>query len=120
MLSSHRFAHTTEDLEILGEQDYYDKDVWINQMFCHLGFAPHADSFPPVAEKKDAYVQYDESTQTPPGQKRFLWDHPIACRSFAVSPPVQKMHLLMPRHPPSPVNEYGVTVWDVQHAFRSM
>lgn len=71
---------------VILNQDYYEGNYKVNPLVNHIGFATRTDMLFPVMEKEDAYIRYGESTQTPPGQNQFLWDHPIASRSFAIFP----------------------------------
>lgn len=109
-----------DKFEVYGELEDTPEDsqVHVNPLLSHIGFETDASEWDPLPEEEDAYLRYGGNSETPSGQNRYLWDHPIACRSFAMFPPLQRMprwnHF---RGFYGIVNVSGITVWDIQAAF---
>lgn len=104
-----------DDLSLLDGSERGD-GLWLNPVFHHIGFTQRVSFYERVTERRDAFLRYGTSSSTPVGQERFLWDHPIACRSFAMFPPLQAAHISMWRESVQARNLYGLTVWDIQRS----
>ena len=109
-----------EELEVLQPEIDYEGRLWISPIFEHIGFTHEKRRWKLLSEDEDAFLRFGENNRTPKGQNRFLWDHPIACRSFAFFPPIRAANLIgtIMRDGVTPSNVWGLTVWDVQLAVR--
>ncbi|KAJ3487683.1 hypothetical protein NLI96_g3362 [Meripilus lineatus] len=84
-----------------------------NEAIRGIALAKH--SFTDIGE--DAYLRqyndiHDEKEESDENLKQYLWDHPIACRSFATFPPTRSMCVFVFEDSKRVQNENGVTVWD--------
>ncbi|KAI0785567.1 hypothetical protein C8Q75DRAFT_319588 [Abortiporus biennis] len=103
--SSDDFENITEN-SILGDVAFLDK-------------APQVSAKPQVSDysvDRDAQLCFLDSIE----HKSPLSDHPITQRSFATFPPVSAAVLTCPLNLPFLRHIHGITVWDVQNAFRSI
>ncbi|KAJ3487685.1 hypothetical protein NLI96_g3361 [Meripilus lineatus] len=94
-----------------------DSPTWTNQTIQEIAFSNTSSLLDPIDAKEDAYFRqyndiHDETEEPDKDSKDYLWDHPIACRSFAIFPPTRSMSIMTLVGTKTVKNENGVTVWD--------
>lgn len=94
-------------------------DITTNSLVRHIEFSKGCSSY-----WEDMSPEHDAKLVLPYARsEKRKWStlalHPVACRSFASFPPVVSMNIIIPTEIPKAINDYGVTIWDVQAALYS-
>ena len=98
-------------------------ELYMNSLLSCIGFSKHRAT---RYDNEDAQLLYDDNPDQDIvwGRSNTLWDHPIACRSYAIYPLLDNF---IPRlgygislYVKGPNNFRGITVWDVQEVLRKM
>lgn len=103
------------ELDILGKTDKEHRELAVSTILENIGFQAHC-----ATVEDDAFL-YDSGPEYLQKEPRtLLKEHIIACRSFAVFPPLSGLCILLYHGEgfTDAANQSGLTVWDVQAALQ--
>lgn len=112
-----------DDSYMVHQEEQDPGDLYTNPLLSFIGFSKHRAT---GYGNEDAQLLYDDNPRQGLvwGRSNTLWDHPIACRSYAIYPLIgnfiPRMGYGMSLMFNGPNNFHGITVWDVQEVLRKM